>query len=210
MPNRDNQNLPVELGQQLTQASQDAYTFWFQPQQQAFWFASTTDFDQKLQVNFGQLLNRLAEQHLVALSEWPQTAVQRLGLILLCDQFTRNIFRGHAQAFALDAVALATAKLGVQLGEDTALSIDERCFLYLPFEHSENLLDQHTCVGLLTQLRDSAKGPDREKTGGYLRHAHQHRDIIQRFGRFPHRNNALQRTSSPAEAAFSEGGSFGQ
>ncbi len=210
MPDRDHQELPVELGQRLIQAAQDAHTFWFQPQHQAYWFASTPDFDQKLQVNFGQLLNRLTEQNFAALSNWPQTPVQRLGLILLCDQFTRNIFRGQAQAFALDAVALATAKLGVQLGEDADLSVDERCFLYLPFEHSENILDQHTCVGLLTQLRDNTQGLDREKTGGYLRHAHQHRDIIQRFGRFPHRNRALQRTSSPAEDAFSEGGSFGQ
>lgn len=210
MPNRDHPTLPVELGQQLIEASQDAHTFWFQPQHQAYWFASTSDFDQTLQENFGQLLNRLAEQDLVALSEWPNTAVQRLGLILLCDQFTRNIFRGQARAFALDAVALATAKIGIQSGEDAALTVDERCFLYLPLEHSENLLDQHTCVGLLTQLRDRSQGPEREKAGGYLRHAHQHRDIIQRFGRFPHRNRVLQRTSSPEEAAFSQGGGFGQ
>lgn len=202
--------LPVELDQRLAQVTQDARSFWFQPHHRAYWFTSTADFDQQLRLDFGPLLARLAEQDIAALSQWPQTAVQRLGLILLCDQFTRNIFRGQAQAFELDAIALATAKLGVQLGEDTALTIDERCFWYLPFEHSEDLLDQHTCVGLLTQLRDSAQGEDREKAGAYLQHAHQHRDIIQRFGRFPHRNKVLQRTSSTAETEFSKGGSFGQ
>jgi uncharacterized protein (DUF924 family) len=202
--------LPAELGQQLPQATLDAHTFWFQPEHQAHWFASTAEFDHELKAHFGQLLQLLTEQDAAAVSQWPNTAAQRLGLILLCDQFPRNIFRGQAQAYELDQIALATSKLGIQRGEDAPLGIDERSFFYLPFEHSESLLDQHTCVGLLTQLRDSADGKDRERAGGYLRYAHQHRDIIQRFGRFPHRNDVLHRTSSAAEAVFSQGGSFGQ
>lgn len=202
--------LPAELGQQLPQATQDAHTFWFQPEHQAHWFASTAEFDNQLKAHFGQLMQQLTEQDAAAVSQWPKTAAQRLGLILLCDQFPRNILRGQAQAYGLDSIGLATAKLGIQQREDASLSIDERCFFYLPLEHSESLLDQHTCVGLLTQLRDGANGGDRERAGGYLRYAHQHRDIIQRFGRFPHRNEALGRTSSAEEAAFAKGGSFGQ
>lgn len=200
------------LEDQLQQATALAVELWFQPQNQAFWFASTAEFDAQLTRSFGKLLEELAEQsnNHPAISLWPSNPEQRLGLILLCDQFPRNCYRGEASAYELDGLALATAKIGVMAGEDTKLNTDARCFFYLPFEHSENLVDQHTCVGLLTQLRDAATGKDRERAGNYLRHAHQHRDIIQRFGRFPHRNRVLERTSSIAEAEFANGGSFGQ
>jgi uncharacterized protein (DUF924 family) len=96
-------------------------------------------------------------------------------------------------------------------GADRSLALDERCFFYLPFEHSENLVDQHTCVGLFTDLRDETPEGFRHLTGGYLRHAHQHRDIVKRFGRFPHRNRILDRITTAAEVAFLEDGNdFGQ
>ena len=94
---------------------------------------------------------------------------------------------------------------------DQSLTCDERCFFYLPFEHSESLVDQHTCVGLFSALRDATPNGFKHLTGSYLRHAQQHRDIIARFGRFPHRNAVLGRQSTPAEIAFLEhGSSFGQ
>lgn len=96
-------------------------------------------------------------------------------------------------------------------GIDRALNFDQRAFFYMPFEHSENILDQHIAVGLFSQLRDESPGPRRELIGNNLRFAQQHRDIIARFGRFPHRNAVLERDSSPEELDFvAAGDGFGQ
>lgn len=181
---------------------------WFDPTASPFWFASTPEFDTQLRTQFGAWLDAtLAAPETL---QPPEDGAERLGLILLCDQLPRNLYRGSANAFALDALARTLCIDGIEAGQDLALGIDERAFFYLPLEHSESLLHQHACVGLLTAMRDQSKGVAREQAGHYLRHAHQHRDIIQRFGRFPHRNSALGRTASPEEAAFAADGSFGQ
>jgi uncharacterized protein (DUF924 family) len=172
------------------------------------WFIGGPDFDQQCRIRFGALAGRAADGEL---DHWLDEPRARLAFILLTDQIPRNIHRGQAAAFATDAAALSAAASGVAGGADRSLALDERCFFYLPFEHSENLVDQHTCVGLFTDLRDETPEGFRHLTGGYLRHAHQHRDIVKRFGRFPHRNRILDRITTAAEVAFLEDGNdFGQ
>lgn len=172
------------------------------------WFAGGPAMDEEIRERFAPLIGRAAAGELDA---WLDTARERLAYVLVCDQFSRHVHRGTAQAFATDGLALAAAREGTERGLDLALGLDERAFLYMPFQHSESRLDQHAAVGLFSALRDATPTGKRAITGQYLRHAHQHRDIVLRFGRFPHRNDLLGRTSSAAERAFLEdGGRFGQ
>ncbi len=172
------------------------------------WFAPDRAFDEVCEQRFAPLLDRAQRGEL---DGWQTTPRGRLGFIVLCDQMPRNVHRGRSQAYAWDGLALAAAKAGIREKQDVELGWDERCFFYMPFEHSEDLIDQHTAVGLFSALRDESPGEIRELTGNYLRYAHQHRDIVQRFGRFPHRNAVLGRTSSDAEGAFVAGSDgFGQ
>jgi uncharacterized protein (DUF924 family) len=181
--------------------------FWFGELSQGFadeahrqrWFMGGPEFDVLCHSGFAALYEQAAAGEL---AHWQTTASGSLALILLCDQLPRNIFRNEAQAFITDPIALNTARTLVDEGLDQALAFDERAFCYLPFEHSESLLDQHTSVGLFTAMRDSTPQGQRHLTGGYLQHAHQHRDTIQRFSRFPFRNAALDRISTPAELDY--------
>ena len=190
--------------------------FWFGPLTNGFaddqhrqqWFSGGPTFDDTCRQTYSSLAARAADGDL---DHWLGEARACLAFILLTDQIPRNIHRGTPMAFATDGPALNAARTGVEAGLDRALSYDERCFFYLPFEHSESLIDQHTCVGLFTQLRDETPSGWKHQTGGYLQYAHQHRDIIARFGRFPHRNSVLGRSSTEAELAYLEHGStFGQ
>ena len=202
--------------------------FWFgplddglaAPDQRALWFAPNPDFDAQCSANFGPLLAPAAAGEpsvpdtLAAageLRDWLDEPRGRLAFIILTDQIPRNVYRGTAQAYDWDPLALKAARDGVASGADRSLSWDERAFFYMPFEHSEDILDQHLAVGLFTHLRDESPKAIRSTTGNSLRYAQQHRDIIVRFGRFPHRNGVLRRTSSAAEAAFvAESNGFGQ
>ena len=170
------------------------------------WYKSTKALDAEIGERFGALLESAAERRL---GDWFELPLGRLAFIVLCDQFPRNAFRGTAEAFAFDALALHAAKEGIHLGEDRSLEFDHRNFFYMPIEHSENLLDQHACVGLFSQHRDEAPADLKDKVP--LGYAHQHRDIIIRFGRFPHRNDALGRASTPEEQTYlADGHTFGQ
>ena len=191
-------------------------TFWFGPQTDGFsdeahrqkWFSGGPTFDDDCRMHFSSLAMQAADGDL---DHWLDDARSCLAFILLTDQIPRNIHRGTPMAFATDGPALNAARNGVTAGLDRTLGWDERCFFYLPFEHSESLIDQHTCVGLFSQLRDETPNGFKHHTGGYLQFAHQHRDIIARFGRFPHRNSVLGRTSSKAELEYLEdGNTFGQ
>ena len=125
---------------------------------------------------------------------WAQSP---LALLLLLDQFTRNLFRGSARAFAGDARALSISKALVATGADRRFDTIERGFVYLPFEHAEDLAAQDEAVRLFTAL--AAEDP---RQADSLDYAHRHRDVIRRFGRFPHRNAALGRASSAEEQAW--------
>src|SRR5580698_3381401 len=130
-----------------------------------------------------------------ALDAWAETPKGGLALVILLDQLSRNLHRGTAEAFAADAKARTIARAMLARGFDQALTPAERMFVYLPFEHSEDLADQDLAVRLFTAL-DAATGEDT------LDYAVRHRDVIRRFGRFPHRNTALGRQTTAEEAAY--------
>ena len=171
------------------------------------WFGKRQAFDDAVRDRFGGLLDTIrAAGGLALLGPWVKgpsaDAGTRLAFVLACDQLPRNAWRDQADAFVLDPLALACARDMVRRGEDTQLAPLARWFVYLPFEHSEALADQDEAVRLFGSLRD-----DPGAGGGY-EWAVKHRDVIVRFGRFPHRNAILGRESTPEEAAFlSEPGS---
>jgi len=190
--------------------------FWFGPlknglasnEQRKIWFNPDRDFDARCRDEFLPFLT-LAQSG--DLHHWLDSARGQLAFILLTDQLPRNIFRGTQEAFAYDPFALATARQGIISGSDRQLELDERSFFYMPFEHSEDISDQHMAVGLFTYLRDSAPKSTRDIIGNALRFAQQHRDIILKFGRFPHRNAVLERHSTAEELNFIKAGDgFGQ
>jgi uncharacterized protein (DUF924 family) len=159
------------------------------------WFKKDDAFDHAMTDRF---LALHGEASAGALDHWSDEADGNLALILVLDQFSRNMFRGSPRAFAQDGKALQTADKAIRLGFDSRFEPGLRTFFYLPFEHSECLSDQHRCVRLIYSLGNL----------GYLDYAIVHRDIIRRFGRFPHRNAVLGRHSSPAEQAFLDEGGF--
>lgn len=174
--------------------------FWFGPprspsrfQQREIWFKVDPAFDAQCRAQFGALRERAATGDC---ADWALEAEPCLALILLLDQFPRNLFRGTAQAFATDASAQQAARAALGRGFDRSLPACWRQFIYLPFEHSEDLADQELSVRLAAGL---ARDPAFARA---LDYAQRHQAIVARFGRFPHRNAALGRTSTPEEEAF--------
>jgi uncharacterized protein (DUF924 family) len=181
--------------------------FWFAEGPDTFrkaWFVKDDAFDASCRDGFGALVVPAREG---SLDGWAATPKGALALLLLLDQFPRNLFRGGAEAFASDAHALAVARDCVLArGFDKALAPTERMFLYLPFEHSEAMADQDVSVALFEGLRDC---PTHAKPDGTIDYAWRHRRVIQRFGRYPHRNAVLGRESTAAEQAWlAAGGGF--
>ncbi|MBW4619446.1 MAG: DUF924 domain-containing protein [Cyanosarcina radialis HA8281-LM2] len=161
--------------------------------QRQFWFTQNPEFDRQLQTQF---LTDCQQAAAGKLDDWQDSPASCLALIILLDQFPRNIFRGTPQAFATDSQALAIAKYAIDRGYDRQLLPVQRWFVYLPFEHSENLEDQNQSVALFQQLKD-----DRDSEIA-IASAIRHREIIERFGRFPHRNQILGRQTTQEEAEF--------
>lgn len=158
-----------------------------------FWFKATPDFDWELTSRFLEAYQKAAAG---LLNEWVDSPESCLALILLLDQFPRNMFRGTPQAYSTDWEALSVAQQAVAKGYDREFLPVQRWFIYLPFEHSENLEDQRRCIKLFEQLSH-----DRESAIA-IKSAFQHLQIIERFGRFPHRNVILGRPSTPEEIEF--------
>ena len=169
--------------------------FWIGPtdERREVWFDADPAFDAALGDGFGALARRAAEG---VLDHWAETAAGALALVLLLDQAPRNLHRGTAAAFACDAKARRVARAAITKGFDRHLPPVRRQFLYLPFEHSEKLADQDESVRLFATLPE---GELRDDCAAYARH---HHAVIARFGRFPHRNAALGRSSTEAEAEF--------
>jgi uncharacterized protein (DUF924 family) len=168
--------------------------FWFAGDPRVWrdvWFRKEDEFDAACGV-FADAL-RAARQG--ALHHWASTPRGALALILLLDQFSRNLHRGSPEAFAADPEARVLARRAVAQGFDRQLEWLERIFIYLPFEHSEELADQDEGVRLFENLRIALGDPAAE-------HAYRHRDIIRRYGRFPYRNAVLGRESTGEEQAF--------
>lgn len=163
------------------------------------WFARDAAFDDAIRERFASL-----REHAVAggLDAWLATPRGRLALVVLVDQFSRNLFRGDARAFEHDPLARRWALDGIRAGDDRALRAIERVFFYLPLEHSESLADQQHAVDLFTNLRDEVPAALQKPFAGFLDYAQRHHDVIARFGRFPHRNGVLGRDSTPDEAAY--------
>ena len=176
----------------------DILTFWFGPlphEARAEWFRKDPAFDATIRVRFGDAIEGALTGRF---EDWRAEVKSALALVLLLDQFTRNAFRDTARAFAGDREALATALMIVDAGLDRGLDFHERSFVYLPFEHSEDPVMQGRSVALSGQLSDESGSP------GYREWAEKHAEVIRRFGRFPHRNLILGRTSTPEEIAFLE------
>lgn len=173
------------------------------------WFMPDARVDAEIRDRFGDLLAAAARGEL---DGWRDGGVeQALALVIVCDQFSRQIHRGTALAYATDPLALVTARAVVERGDDRELGFDQRAFLYMPFEHSESRLDQHTCVGLFSALADAVPEARRADAESYLHYARDHRDVVVRFGRFPHRNAVLGRESTAEERLFLEtASSYGQ
>ena len=172
----------------------DVISFWREAGPEK-WFAKDEAFDRAVTTRFGALHAQAADG---GRDEWTRSAERALALLLLLDQFSRNIHRGTPRAFAQDEKAREIARNALRSGLDRQAEEPLRQFFYLPFMHSEKIADQETCVTLFHSLASP----------GGLPYARDHERIIRRFGRFPHRNAILGRHTTPAERAFLEGGGF--
>jgi uncharacterized protein (DUF924 family) len=175
-------------------SSADVVSFWLDAGPKR-WFEKNEAFDAEIRDRF-----TAAYEAAVAgkLALWENTPEGCLALLILLDQFPRNMFRGSAKSFATDPDALRIAKQAIARGFDQATPMPGRQFFYLPLEHSEDLADQEQCVALFRALGDAE----------LLKWADLHLDIIRRFGRFPHRNALLGRSTTPEEQAFLDRGGF--
>ncbi len=181
---------------------------WPSQSRSALWFGGGKQQDEAITRRFGALVG-----HALAggLTEWEQTPLGRLALVILLDQFTRNMFRGQGRAFSGDARAQALARDALQQAWDLALPGAGAVFLYMPLMHAEDLALQDQCVSCFEALLTRSPTERQQDLQGNLAFARQHRDILARFGRFPHRNAALGRPDSVQEAEFlRDGPRFGQ
>lgn len=172
----------------------DVVTFWREAGPE-HWFKKDTALDDEIRRRFLSTYEAAAAG---ALSAWETSAEGALALLILLDQFPRNMFRGEARAFATDPLARAIAAGALVRGFDAQAPANMRTFFYLPFEHSEDMADQERALALYTASDDADD----------LKWAELHADIIRRFGRFPHRNAVLGRATTPDEQAFLDQGGF--
>ncbi len=165
--------------------------FWFEEIDSSKWFLQDDTFDQELEQRFGESLIRAKRGEMDA---WAGTARGCLALIVLLDQFSRNIHRDRAEAFAADEKARGLALTGIRQSLDLELSLEQRSFFYLPLRHAEDLETQRLGLRKTRELNAAGYGSDK--------YALSHLAVVERFGRFPHRNAALGRTNTPDEDAF--------
>ena len=165
------------------------HEFWFKECGPDDWFKKSDALDAEIRERFGSVHARLSQW---APDDFLNTPEDAFAGIILFDQLSRNLFRGDPRSFASDPLALRIARGMIAKGWDKDIAADWRVFVYLPFEHSEAPADQDTCVEFVTALGDEE----------FIRYAKAHRDVIRRFGRFPHRNSILGRTSTADEEAY--------
>lgn len=171
----------------------------FAKQKTDLWFTASEQTDNEIRERFGNDVARASAGEYEALRSTPHGS---LALIILLDQFTRNIYRGTPDAFASDPLALQYALDMIASGQDQKLSPVERIFVYLPLEHAEDQALQEQCVALFDKLRNEVPETDRDFFEVTYDYAVRHKVIIDRFGRFPHRNEILGRESTPEEIEF--------
>ena len=175
----------------------------------ALWFKGEEETDKLIADKFQHLVSQAGRG---GLGHWTTTAKGSLALIILLDQFSRNIYRGLSAAFRYDSLAQAICKRSLAQNRDEELTPIERVFLYLPLEHSEAIEDQEESVFCFNQLRQAISPENAIIFEGFYQYAVSHRDVVKKFGRFPHRNAALGRLSTQEELRWlSNGGQrFGQ
>jgi uncharacterized protein (DUF924 family) len=172
----------------------EVVNFWYSPEVQPLWFVKDPEFDETIRQHFSAAYDLAVSKYKNKLLSDIRTGKEALGLVIIFDQFSRNMFRDTAKAFATDDLALKIAKLAVEKRYDREFTNPAHYnFLYMPYMHSENLQDQEEGIRLFSMI------PGNSMTVSY---AQQHKDIIERFGRFPHRNQALGRVSTPSELKF--------
>jgi len=177
--------------------AQDVLAFWFDPDHEARWFERDDAFDAVVRARFGTLHQRAAGGEL---DTWMALPEGWMALLLVLDQFSRNLYRGDPRAFACDARAQRVALEGIAQGFDERLPPAWRVFAYLPLEHAEDLRLQDRSVALVEGL--CAAFPGEAVYINYLGYAQRHREVIERFGRFPHRNAVLGRASTLEEQHY--------
>jgi uncharacterized protein (DUF924 family) len=182
------QNTPAQ------RSAEEVLAFWLAAGHER-WFEPDEDFDAQIRQRFATTYEDAAAGRLSAWENSPQGA---LALVIVLDQFPRNIFRGSARSYTADPLARAVAQRAIARGFDKQIAMPQRSFFYLPFEHSEELADQERAVALMRATGDA----------DLLKWAKLHADIIRRFGRFPHRNAVIGRTTTPEEQAFLDDGGF--
>lgn len=176
---------------------EDVLSFWLDECGPEDWFKSDAALDQTIRDRFGDVWKAATEGKFALWLTYPSGA---LAYIILTDQLPRNMFRGGAAAFSTDKAALAAAKSAIAKGWDMRIDAPARQFFYMPLEHSENLCDQDRAVRLICERMDDEE---------FLTHARAHREVIRQFGRFPHRNATLGRTTTAAETAHLDAGGYG-
>jgi uncharacterized protein (DUF924 family) len=178
---------------------EDVRTFWFEEAGPAAWYRVSPAFDARMRRRFARMIEHSArdiDQGRAPAIETPEDA---LAIVLLFDQFPRNIWRGSGKAFAFDRKARDLSHMMIDRGFDWAIDESQRAFVYMPFMHSESLEDQDLCISMAADRLDGQ---------GTHTHAVKHREVIAQFGRFPFRNVALGRVSTPEEIAFLDGGGY--
>ena len=178
---------------------EDILSFWLDEKGPEAWYAGGDALDAEIKEKFEDDWNRAMAG---TYSLWLTYPSGTLAYNILTDQFPRNIYRGQEKSFAYDPVALALAQQAIATGIDQELPAIRRVFMYLPLEHSENLSDQQQCLALFTDLAESAPEEEKELFDGFLDFARRHLEVIERFGRFPHRNKILGRVNSAEETEF--------
>lgn len=173
--------------------------FWFSDSARGRWFVKDPAFDDEIGRRFKGLA---AEAAAGELSAWESAPEGSLALVLLLDQFPRNMYRENPRAFSPDGEARRVARLAVDRGLDCRIALDRRFFFYMPFEHSEEAGDQARSVALFRRWVDEHPPAAKEKAEEQFRYVLRHQEIIRRFGRFPHRNRVLGRPTAPAEEEF--------
>ncbi|PSU32481.1 DUF924 family protein [Photobacterium lutimaris] len=196
---------------------QDVLDFWFGEigeevtvtDRNTLWFRGGKETDQIIAERF---LHQVSQAGLGELSAWTEEPRGTLALIILLDQFTRNIYRGLSAAFRYDSLALALCRRGLAKNQDLDLTPIERVFFYLPLEHSEAIEDQEEAVFRFDRLMQTVNPAHADTFEGFYQYAVSHHDVIKRFGRFPHRNAAFGRLSTQEELEWLHKGGqrFGQ
>ncbi len=192
----------------LASAAEEVLEFWIGPldesgraseERSKLWWSSSDELDQSIRERFADLRGRAMAG---ALAGWASTARGRLALVIVLDQFSRNMFRGTADMFAADFEGARLTREGIDLGHDLELDGDERKFLYMPLMHSERMSEQHMGMGAFARHAELAHPEYRPVAEQTLDFGRRHFVIVERFGRYPHRNEILGRESSPEELAF--------